>query len=622
MNRRTSLPFFLGILFLIILIMAALLAALAAQKNYTPYSKSKSSVINHAAVSINGKSRQVQLPCRISTPSPGTPVVVTLHPRISARDMLYVKTVYAPLTVSSGGKILASYGTKDSYPSFMHDPATEVHFLALSDTLRGKALTLTFYAPQDRDYIMLFPPIIGKAGAITGSMLPDLVVPFALAILQLILGMFIFTLGIYIRMFPFSFDRHESFFDSLPWLGLFSFCAGVWAFCENNMTLWFVNRPAALYLLSFMALECLIIPMYMFIQSFLKTRIQWLHNLVRCCIIIAPIVSLLSQLTGILPLYRSITFFHVMIPVIMCLLIIQIILQYLHHRDTASRQLLIASCIIFLFAIAEVLNYHFHFVWQNASIFEIGLSIFIIYAGFISIGFVYRTLRDRRQMAFDMRTMKIIVKEQKKETALIMESEKEIRRQRHDLRHKLIAIKEMAAAGKQEDLQDHIATMIRNIPHAVEIYCENPEINAIVSYYLGLYREHGISAEAHLAIPAAGEKFEDVDLCVVFGNLMENALEACQRMKTGDRFVRLQSTFRCGTLTITMDNSFNGQVHRAGDLFYSSKRNERGIGLSSILSIARKYNGNAHFEAKGSVFYSSLYLQERGDKTIPPTPSS
>lgn len=79
---------------------------------------------------------------------------------------------------------------------------------------------------------------------------------------------------------------------------------------------------------------------------------------------------------------------------------------------------------------------------------------------------------------------------------------------------------------------------------------------------------------------------------MIFGTLLEHALEACGPMTEGRKFLRLSSAVHLGTLTLTMDNSFDGQVKQENGGFRSRKR-----------------VGDARFETDGRVFRSSAYLR-------------
>ena len=74
--------------------------------------------------------------------------------------------------------------------------------------------------------------------------------------------------------------------------------------------------------------------------------------------------------------------------------------------------------------------------------------------------------------------------------------------------------------------------------------------------------------------------------------------------------IRLNSSLEYGVLTITMDNSFDGQAQQEGGKFLSSKRaGAPGVGLSSIRAVAKAHQGDARFEAKGTTFLSSVYCR-------------
>ena len=90
----------------------------------------------------------------------------------------------------------------------------------------------------------------------------------------------------------------------------------------------------------------------------------------------------------------------------------------------------------------------------------------------------------------------------------------------------------------------------------------------------------------------------------------------------GARYIHLRSRIHLGTLTIAMDNSFDGNAVRSGDIFRSSKDaslggrlpSPHGIGISSIQATARMHGGDALFEAEDKVFHSSVYMALGGEK--------
>ena len=147
------------------------------------------------------------------------------------------------------------------------------------------------------------------------------------------------------------------------------------------------------------------------------------------------------------------------------------------------------------------------------------------------------------------------------------------------------------------------------IPKKRERYCENDIVNAIISHYSYLSESDNIRFHTLLTIPECNDISLNSDLCVIFANLLENAYEACKRMdKNEERFIDIKSSLNGKLLTITMDNSFNGDVTQIGEKYRSAKRNDYGIGLASVKSIAQQYYGDAVFKHDSKIFYSSVYL--------------
>lgn len=119
--------------------------------------------------------------------------------------------------------------------------------------------------------------------------------------------------------------------------------------------------------------------------------------------------------------------------------------------------------------------------------------------------------------------------------------------------------------------------LLNAIPAAPQAFCENQAANAIISHYAALCQEQGAEMNIRLVVPARTEQVSDAELCVIFGNLLENALEACGHMTEGRKFLRLSSDVHLGTLTIT--------------------------------AVSCKHGGNARFGPDGRVFLSSVYVR-------------
>lgn len=180
---------------------------------------------------------------------------------------------------------------------------------------------------------------------------------------------------------------------------------------------------------------------------------------------------------------------------------------------------------------------------------------------------------------------------------------------RHDLRHHISVIDAHLQTGDTAGLHKYIEDYKSTLPVSNELtLCENYAVNAIVLHYMQAARAKGIEVSAELTVPQEAG-IAGTDLCIVFGNCLENAIEACERMDGGRKFIRIKSEFRGAVLVILVDNSFDGTARRDGKAFLSSKRSGRGIGVTSVQAVVKKYNGTVKFEPDGTVFRVSVMLQ-------------
>lgn len=214
----------------------------------------------------------------------------------------------------------------------------------------------------------------------------------------------------------------------------------------------------------------------------------------------------------------------------------------------------------------------------------------------------------QQQLEFQTHLLDVQVEEQKKHSQLMVEHTQQIRQQRHDLRHQLTVIQSLAGEENQA-LNQYISELIQQLPSGIERHCENQAVSATVSHYTTLCQRETIDLTVKIIVPEQCEHINDSSLCVIFGNLLENAVEACRRIPQRSRFISLHSSVEHGVLSILMENTFDGSVKQENGRFRSCKRDDYGVGLSSIQAVAQKFQGDARFEADGTVFRSMVFLR-------------
>ena len=565
----------------------------------------KAQLLNTFTVSVDGGPQEtVTLPHRFTNLEGRTPVTLTTEISPGSQDTVYIKSVYAPAKIYMDDKLLFEFGRPENYPSFMHDPATEVCIIDLNGDNTPATLKMEFLSPLSRSTLTVHPPVLGPAKNVIFSLFSHLAPSLTFSTAQIIYGLSLICISLCLLFV----DRKGI---SFMWLGLLSLLSGLWAFGENNFSALIIKNPSFLYLTAFIGLITFILPLLHFFRSiidFQDPRPLWMMEFL---LGIASAAALLLQLTGLVPFSTSMYFFHAALPLTLIAVAVLVIREFVLYRTSTSGMFILPASVLALTAVLELFSYVFFIPYAISSFFQIGLLFFLLIMGVTAGLAVKESVGLRHEQAkldFEQHLMDMQIKEQESRSLLLSQHEQLLRQQRHDLRHHLEVVKALARKDNTE-LQNYLQALTDNIPASSKTFCENRAVNSIISHYDALCKQEGIHLSLHLTVPERCPHMHDSTLCVIFGNLLENAVEACKLMATGEPFIKLNSSLQYDLLTITMDNSFNGLVHMEDDKFLSSKRDGYGIGIDSIRTVAQKSGGDADFHTEGQVFLSSIYVR-------------
>ena len=182
---------------------------------------------------------------------------------------------------------------------------------------------------------------------------------------------------------------------------------------------------------------------------------------------------------------------------------------------------------------------------------------------------------------------------------------------RHDLRHHLVTCLEFLVKKNSTAAENLLGQLCNHYDDiAFPKVCSNQFADALISHYLKVAQEQGVTVNTNLHLPN-NLGIDDQDLCVILGNCLENAVEACSKIPQDQlRFIDIKSTITKNHLVIKIANSFCGSVKRQGDSFVSSKDgDDHGIGLSSVKALTSKYHGYCSIYCEQQVFKVAVFLQ-------------
>ena len=183
----------------------------------------------------------------------------------------------------------------------------------------------------------------------------------------------------------------------------------------------------------------------------------------------------------------------------------------------------------------------------------------------------------------------------------------------HDTRHHLVALSAMTSAKQPEAVSEYIAKLLEQYGRSSSRrFCENDVANAVLGGYIGIAEEKGIAVSVELDVPEE-IGIDEYELCTLFGNTLENAIEACQRIPVESdlydkRYIKLKSRVERGRLSILIENSFNDDPAAKKDGFLSSKGARGGIGLESVRAVLDRYQGCLNCERVEDKFIVSAVL--------------
>ena len=203
-----------------------------------------------------------------------------------------------------------------------------------------------------------------------------------------------------------------------------------------------------------------------------------------------------------------------------------------------------------------------------------------------------------------------------------------VRAVRHDVRHFVSVMRSLSGEGRFEELNRILNEYgEKSDMEPLPVFCENVVANSILGYYSLQFGKRKIHFRCVCHIPKQ-LSVRDSDLCVVLGNALENALEACKMLNNQQPgYISLEARNEKGTLLIKIQNSYNGLINQREDRYLSTKSSgHHGIGLQNIKKVVEAYGGFIKIEHGKEIFILMIAFPHSSDSTEgctePPLPTA
>ena len=185
----------------------------------------------------------------------------------------------------------------------------------------------------------------------------------------------------------------------------------------------------------------------------------------------------------------------------------------------------------------------------------------------------------------------------------------EARQARHDIRHHFIQLSAMAKDGDLEKIKKYLQNALDKIPTLDYHFCENQSVDNVIGYYYALAQKEEIPFDARVDLPQE-LSVDEMDLCLILSNLLENALEASLKTAKFRQRIDIKIYRHASNLIlIQIENAFDGKIQQNHGIFLSSKRNQNGIGIQSVRHIVEKTGGGCDFTYDNGIFTAKIMLR-------------
>jgi sensor histidine kinase regulating citrate/malate metabolism len=191
-----------------------------------------------------------------------------------------------------------------------------------------------------------------------------------------------------------------------------------------------------------------------------------------------------------------------------------------------------------------------------------------------------------------------------------------IRQMKHEMRNHLTNIKGLMESGNYEDMQQYLSKMDESMNvFEITIQTGNAVTDVIVNDKQKAASKQGVQFQSEFSYPVS-DRYDAYDIGIIVNNLLQNALEACEKMNTGERYITLSGKQKRKFFLIEVRNSFDGEIKFDSNtnLPVSDKEKDislHGIGLSNVKREVEKYMGDLDIKVKKNEFSVTILLQER-----------
>lgn len=377
------------------------------------------------------------------------------------------------------------------------------------------------------------------------------------------------------------------------------------------------GRVLEKYALTFTAFMNIIYICLVFHESFPKKLFTmfsiWIFSLITFYLSI-PVSKTLSLLIGGQYLQDLSYFFRFLVQILFIVIsYLRLNRKYKRILDIVSnRTITFMSMYLIMAFILLIYRYELSITaYTNFSfVYEMLLNLILIIWGYVIVFTGVSSSSRIISLMYDYKIIENQVELQRQNYSFLNESLNQIYALKHDERHHKNAIESMIRDQNYKEALEYIEQYNSNeMSTTIPALCKNFAADSIIKHYMGIAIRKNIDFKTDLIIPE-NIGINSLDLCIVLGNSLENAIEACDRLTDSqDKYIKLTSKIVGTHIIFQITNNYYGDIVTTNNIIKSSKGElSHGIGLTNIRRTANKYSGNLEINYSDNIFEITIIM--------------
>ena len=181
---------------------------------------------------------------------------------------------------------------------------------------------------------------------------------------------------------------------------------------------------------------------------------------------------------------------------------------------------------------------------------------------------------------------------------------------KHDFINHLQVLYKMLYYNEPQNAKQYLIDL--NVIKDVEdnsINTGNISLDTVLSSKIHIAKNKGIKVSTNIIVPE-NLPMDSIDECIIFGNLLDNAIEACDKINNKEKKIDVSVKYNGKYLLCNIENPTANKIKYGKNSLVTTKgnKNEHGIGTKNINRIVKKYNGTIKYFVKDEKFNAELML--------------